>query len=972
VNAWWASALYPGEVRQGAAGLPDWADLVERVLVTAPEAGEWPPERDAASGGRVFAHPLRPFLAVTRSRFEASLGEGLLATAVDLHAVWGQLEVVLEGRLGEIAARTMVLEMHTARRSGTLRGKTGADRFADFLRLLSGRDALSALFDRYPVLARLLGETCLRTTEAIVELLQRFTADRALLVSGLLAGGPLGRLVEVTPGSGDVHAGGRSVTLLGFDDGRRLVYKPRPLGLQARWGELLGWFAEIQPELAPRAVEVLPRDGYGWAEFVPALPCREQGEVELFYRRQGVLLALLYALDATDMHCENLIACADQPVIVDVETLFHPAWSLDTQNGPDPAMAQLNRSVMRTALLPKMLLGEHGALDVSAFGAETGAEYPVELPRWADAGTDSMRLVHGRVPFAGGSNRPVLSGDAVDPNLYRESLLSGFRVGYESIVDHRDELTGEGGILARFAGEEIRLVMRATQTYAVLLAEATHPDLFVSGDARQRAFDPLTEDTGNKHLAPLTPHEIDDLRAGDVPMFTTFAGSTDVRTTRGHHLPSLLVRSGLARALDKIGLMGAVDRRQQEWLIDATLATKQKRVVHGSGEPLSGTVAAVVPDSQRILALASGIGDDLVARACHDGERANWLGLELVDGRHWTVLPMGAGLAEGYCGTALFLAQLGRLTGTSRYSELAAKAVRTLPMLIAVLVEHPELAREVGSGGFFGLGGITYAIARIANLLGDHALAACLPAALAALAAADTAKAGVGEGTAGALAAVLAVHAETGLPEAAALAGTFAAKLASSPPPAAPGFLWGRAGTGWALGHPTPALAGVGACAPSDGLSWCSGLAGMVLAAHPAGLPGQAGRPVAIEHDRAAGLADGFAAAVSERVPSRDQSLCHGELGTLEALVVLAEHGHEASASALTVASARLLGAIEQHGIGCGTPHGVPSPGLLTGTAGIGFGLLRVGFAATVPSVLLLRPAGRNELHIQGNRSEYA
>jgi type 2 lantibiotic biosynthesis protein LanM len=970
VDAWWTSALYPGE--SGAAGAPDWADVVGRALENAPEAGEWPPERDGSDGGRVFSPPLRPFLAVSRSAFEDALGETALSGTVDLHAVWGRAEAQLEGRLGEIAARTMVLEMHTARRNGTLRGKTGADRFADFLRWLSGRDALSALFDRYPVLARLLGEACLRAAEAVAELLRRFAADRPLLVSGLLGGDDPGRLTEAALGSGDVHAGGRSVAVLGFEGGERLVYKPRPLGLQARWGGLLAWFAGIQPELAPRAVRVLPRDGYGWAEFIPSLPCRDQAEVELFYRRQGALLALLYALDATDIHCENLIACADQPVIVDVETLFHPAWALDTQNGPDPAMARLNRSVMRTALLPKMLLGEHGALDVSAFGAETGAEYPVELPRWADAGTDSMRLVRGRVPFAGGTNRPVLAGGAVDPNLYRESLLSGFRVGYESIVDHRDGLTGGDGLLAGFAGEEIRLVMRATQTYAVLLTEATHPDLLVSGADRQRAFAPLTEDTGKAHLIPLAPHEIADLRAGDVPMFTAFAGSTDVRTTGGRHLPSLLVRSGLARALDKIALMDAVDRRRQEWLIEATLATRQTRVVHGGGEPLPGPVAGVVPDSQHILALASGIGDDLVARACHDSARANWLGLELVDGRHWSVLPMGAGLAEGYCGTALFLAQLGRLTGASRYSELAAKAVRTLPMLIDVLAEHPELAREVGPGGFFGLGGITYAIARIANLLGDRTLAACLPAALAATAAADAGTAagtaGVGEGTAGALAAVLAVHAETGLPEAAALAGTFAAKLASSEPPAAPGFLWGSAGTGWALGRTEPAMAGMGDCAPSDGLSWCSGLAGMVLAAHPAGLPGQAGRPVAVEHDRAAGLADGFAAAVNERTPSRDQSLCHGELGTLEALVVLAEHGHEASASALTVASARLLGAIEQHGIGCGTPHGVPSPGLLTGTAGIGFGLLRVGFAATVPSVLLLRPAGRNELHTRGNK----
>ena len=939
---WWTPARYPAERASASAERPGWAELVETVLSTMPEAGEPPAPFAGTEGERTLLHPLRPFLAATFQRVESDFA------GVDLYAVWSGVEAWLAGRLSALAARTLVRELHTTKRAGLLRGKTSEDRFADFLRLYSGRVVLADLFDRYPVLARLLAETCLNTADAVVELLDRFAADRAD-IAGLLTGEP-GALVDVTLGSGDVHVGGRAVAILTFENGQQLVYKPRPLGLQARWGTLLEWFAAIQPELAPRGVRVLAREGYGWAEFVPAVPCADQGQVDLFYRRQGALLALLYALDATDMHCENLIAIADEPMLVDVETLFHPVWARTTQNGPDPAMAALDRSVVRTALLPTLLLGEHGSLDVSAFGGES-ADYPAELPRWTGAGTDAMRLVRGRLPYSGGANRPVLDGDAVDANLYRQSLLSGFRVAYESLVARSGELTE---VLAGFAAEEIRLVMRPTQVYALLLADSTHPDHLVDGAARERAFASQAGESAEAHQRPLAGHEIAELCAGDVPLFTTSAGSTDVFTQGGHRLPGLLAASGIDRALAKIAQLSPVDLREQEWLVEATLATKQRRVSHAGGEPLPGSVAAVVPDSQHLLALASGIGDDFVARSAQDDVRANWLGLELVDGRHWMVLPMGAGLAEGYIGTALFLAQLGNLTGTSRYSELAAKAVRTLPMLVDVLANHPELAREVGPGGFSGLGGICYAIARISTLLGDRDLAACLPAAIAATASADTgASAGVGEGTAGALAAMLAVHAETGLPEAAALAATLAANLRSRPLPAEPGFLWGGAGVDWALGRGERVLAATPD--PAAGLGWCSGLAGTVLAAHTAGVSGA--------DLRATLLADGFAAAVADRPPARDQSLCHGELGTLEALVVLAGQGHEHSAFALRRASARLIGAIEQHGLYCGTPGGVPSPGLFTGTGGIGFGLLRVGFAERVPSVLLLRPSGMNELH---------
>ncbi|SEC57959.1 type 2 lantibiotic biosynthesis protein LanM [Amycolatopsis tolypomycina] len=1027
--AWWTAARLPGEA--GAAetaggGRPGWARLADSVLASLPVDGDWPAPVEA-DGDRVFRHAVLPFAAAAR--------ELLVERVPAAEGVWAGVETWLCGQLTALAARTFVVELHSAGKAGLLRGTTGRDRFVDFLRLLGGRGYLTEVLGRHPLLARLLAQTCLRTVEAVAELLTRFAADRAALRDGLLAGSAA-ELSELTLGAGDVHSGGRAVALLGFADGRRLVYKPRPLGLLARWGELLRWFAEERPGLAPRPLGVLARDGYGWAEYVPARPCADQAGVELFYRRQGALLALLYALDATDMHCENLVACGDQPMLVDVETLFHPAFTSLTRNGPDPAAAALHRSVARTALLPTLMLGEHGALDVSAFGGGNGEQSPGEVPHWTGAGTDDMRLAHGPRPYAGGANRPVLAGAEVDAGMYRQSLLSGFRAAYESLVDRRAELLE--GALARFAGEEIRLVMRPTQVYATLLTAATHPAHLADGAARPEAFAALAEDQGKAHLPALVPHEIAELCAGDVPVFTAAADSVDVTTGTGTVLPGLLAASGLDQARAKIAQLSAEDLREQEWFVEATLATRRPEVRHSAGTPLPGAVAAVVPDSQHLLALASAIGDDLVARAAHDDGRANWVGLELLEGRHWLVLPMGAGLAEGYCGTALFLAQLGDLTGTARYSELAAKAVRTLPVLVEVLAEHPELAREVGSGGFFGLGGICYALARLASLLGDSALTACLPAAIAATAAADAAApAGVGEGTAGALAAMHAVYAESGLPEAAALAATLSRRLAGAPRPTAPGFLWGTAGVDWALGRAgttadsaggglgragaglgwagataadsvagdpgragaaaansltgnpgeagatargdwaaattanpltgnpgersgqAGATAGVGqagatAAIPLDAnLGWCSGLAGQVLAT--AAAPGSAGLQPGTA---AARRADAFSTAVAARPPSSDQSLCHGELGTLEALVVLAGQGHEPAVSALRRATSRLVGAVEGHGLQCGTPHGVASPGLLTGTGGIGFGLLRVGFAERVPSVLLLEPSG--------------
>ncbi len=107
-------------------------------------------------------------------------------------------------------------------------------------------------------------------------------------------------------------------------------------------------------------MRVLVRDGYGWVEHVAAAACESGEEIERFYRRQGELLALLYVLDAADIHSENLIAAGEHPFLVDLEALFHP---LDRRPGGRPRReAGLRR--------PRRRAGGGGA---SAGGGRTGA-----------------------------------------------------------------------------------------------------------------------------------------------------------------------------------------------------------------------------------------------------------------------------------------------------------------------------------------------------------------------------------------------------------------------------------------------------------------------------------------------------------------------------------------------------------------------------------------------------------------------
>lgn len=933
---WWLSGVRGNPSEPVAPlGRPSWAAFVERAAATAARA-------DFPGGGweDAFAFALRPLVRAAVGR-DPRLND-------DFARALGR-------RLARIAARTLVLELNLARVGGRLVGDTPQARFLHFVHQVD----LPALFAKYPVLARLLGQACLHAVEAHTELLDRLAEDRREIVRTLLDGRDPGPVAHVETGRGDPHARGRSVAVLTFADGRRVVYKPRSVALHRAFADLVAWF-DGHTGLGLRLPRVVVRPGHGWLEFVGHAPCADVAEVGRFYHRLGALIALLYAVDGADMHYENLVAAGDQPVLVDVETLFHP----EVDTSADPAVRSLARSVHRTAVLPRVLLGEHGALDVGGVGGDHGERFAADGVAWLHPGTDRMRLVRRPAPVPPAHNRPVLDGVEAEPADYQGALLAGFRLGYDTLCEHRDELLG---LLWRFADLPVRFVPRMTALYTTLLDESTHPDALRGAGARENALDLLWDDSGDSDvLRALVPHEVTDLWAGDVPLFTTRPGSRDVWTASGQRLADLLPVSGLDAVAAKVAGLDEVDKHDQQWLITAALASRPRPVEHRTGQVLPGPLEAGVPDPQRLLVAACGVADEVLAHAATTGGRVNWVGLELVDDRHWAVAAMGAGLSNGYPGVALFLAQLGRLTGADRYLGFARDALAPVPGLLAAFAEDEEPAVAVGSGAFHGLGGICYALARLANLLDDAEITGWLRTALevaARVQAVGEEPANLVEGWAGGLAAMLAVRAESGLPAAGALARAYADRLLTATS-GGDGFARGRAGVGWALlryarvsGDQRYGVAGRANLRADHALkqrlldvaeadhSWCSGLSGAVLA--HAAHPGQPVDTYTLHLDRCLN-------ALAVHDPLRDLSLCHGELGVLESLTVLAERGHALAAAMQTRRAGLVLGALDQYGARCGTPGGVPSAGLLTGLSGIGYGLLRLGFPGQVPSVLLL------------------
>lgn len=712
---------------------PAWLELIREALDGAasdPDAElPFPPALLAGSIGGCL-RMAAPFVRRERRRLRATLTRLASADAglFDPERLEPGLWRLLVPHLQWTLVRTFGLELHIAGLEERLAGDTPEERFASFVDFLRDPARLIEIYESYPVLARQVAVRVADWCDAMIELFERLAADRRALVETFAAeaDGDPGRLADVEASAGDRHRGGRTVQILRFASGLRLVYKPRPLRIGVCFAELLAWLGQRGAEPPLRAPLILDRGAYGWIEHIESRPCTAPDEVERFYRRQGAYLALLHALCAVDFHNENLRAQGEHPILLDLESLIHPEiGEPPRQSSGDLVQAELQQhSVLRIGLLPQRVWGSNGSegIDLSGLGAEDGQIFPQKLPVWEGEGTDRMHLVRRELPMMASGHRPTLNGENVDLVAHTGAILEGFESLYRLLLEHREELLAPDGPLAAFADCEIRIVARATRTYGLLLQESFHP--YLLGDAldRDRHFDRLWLGMqGREELEILYGSEREELHRGDLPMFSARLDSRHLLGVGGRDLGPLLKEPGLEAVQRKVSQLGEEDLEKQLWFIRASLAAHAPRYEPGQRRPRrpEANVAPAEALREGLVEAAREVGERLGTLAFRPAGKdaaddVAWVGLTPVGGRNLRLKPLGSDLYSGLPGVALFLAHLAAVTGDEAPAELARAALASTARLVEA--EGPTL-RSLGA--FDGWGGLIYAFTEIGRLWGE-------------------------------------------------------------------------------------------------------------------------------------------------------------------------------------------------------------------------------------------------------------
>ena len=931
----------------------------------------------------------------SRAELRANLA-GLLTAAApccsfDPQQVEAALYAPLPDRLIRMLSRTLVLEMQVADLRGTLIGETPEERFADFIERLATPQVAAEILHEYSVLSDLLVTTLELWVTASTSFVRHFCCDYLDLEAQFGGDDGLGNLIDVVGGVGDLHRGGRTVVVAEFDSGIRLVYKPRSLTADAHVQQLLAWLNEHGSHAPLRTITVLDKTDHGWVEFVEAAPSSTLAEAHLYYQRLGGLLAVAYVINAIDLHFENLVASGAYPVLVDLETLFHPRLvQLDETNAWERALGMLSRSVMASGLLPQRLYGgaTDTGMDVSGIGV-TGVQHtPFVVPRWTNRGSTEMRMTRVHAEFTVQHNRTEVDGVPTDPLCFSGDLVAGFESIYRLLWAQRDQLLMPDGPIWQFAEDEVRVLLRPTRSYFRLLDESYHPDLLRDVADRDALFDTLSNAV---EVAPALARTIDaerqELWRGDIPLFTTTPSTVDLFSSTGTRIAGVLDEPGLAFTRRRLLGLGEADLQQQRWLIQASLSTLASPYRPSGAADRSGRNAAPATP-ERLVAAASAIADRLIESRIDGDNDVAWLGLSSLGDDGARLEPLGIDLYDGLPGVALFLAHLGAITGRADATRLARKTIASVLRRVAAGETLPFV------GAFTGAGGIVYTYAHLGRLWQDTLLidaAHSIAAGFDDLVADDVAFDVVGGAAGGilGLASLWRIRPHETTRRAAISCGD---RLLASSQQQWPGWAWpspipggepltglshGAAGIASALIELT-AMTGEDRFAdaaakaieyerslfvPSVGnwadlrfnaaepaicqTSWCHGAPGIGLA-----------RLRSLSNDPPAEILVEINAAVEttlRRGLAENHCLCHGSLGNIELLL-------QTGSPELDRWSAAVLDDVERNGPRCATKLGIETPGLMTGLAGIGLQLLRLAYPGRVPSVLALDPplAARN------------
>ncbi len=506
---------------------------------------------------------------------------------------------------------------------------------------------------KYPVLIRFIATSFNHFLKVIEELVGRFEEDYSDIK--ILLGNKTQdlQLDDIEYSMSDPHNNEHTVCRLFFDNGKTIIYKPKPL-VNEKWffENIVENFQDIIPALGK--VNIFNKGEYGWAQDINSIEASSQDNIDQddIYK----IAILFYLLNATDMHSENIVRVGDKFYPADLETILNTRYRNDKNNSDDNWKIW---NVLSTELLKYKFSNTIHKNRGGSFAQEMGTSPFKTLFLYH---CEEKGLIHELYDpknvtsddFEDNEKEPVIK------DISSEEIIKTFHV----ILKRMKEVVNDEKFKnnSDFLNIKTRKVCRDTMFYGRLFQRIYQPKLLTDGAILSLDLSGLflrfkdNDDKGVELFCPRINEEILQMLNGDVPYFWYKSNSKDLMHADKVLIKDSLDKTGIEEFTDKINNISNEDILEQSYLMEASLSAKILDKSDGDNEKVI-TEGKPEIDDEKILDFCRAIAEKISSRAiASQAFNARWVSFEADhSGEVFTPSVVGDSYYSGYWGIMLFL-----------------------------------------------------------------------------------------------------------------------------------------------------------------------------------------------------------------------------------------------------------------------------------------------------------------------------
>ncbi len=617
----------------------------------------------------------------------------------------GIIDQVYE-RIEKIPIRVLVEDINKQRVEGNLFGENTQDEYLYYQTVLLNDTAyVIKLCDKYPVMKELILHQIYQFVEYLREIEEAISGDREIIIRKFCNGKSFQKVSNIQLNLSDSHRNGKTVAKIVLDNGCSIIYKPHSLKKELLFNEIYQFFME-NSNLTFRCLNVTDRTKYGWEEYIETKECNAEDEIKRYYERMGVILFICYLFGVTDIHCENIIACGEYPILIDLETMPGTVLNNPAYTAEEYANKKIRHSVLRTGILPTVVWGKNGGgVILSALGNAGKVMTPFQLPYLKKPFTSEVHISYLKKSMDVKGSMPVFQGKEIGASAYAVQICRGFEVSYRLYMRFFKKIEKLNQAVLEQRG---RFIIRHTQQYSMYQNISFYPQFLKNWESRYEFFDSLKQ---LKKYTQLYQYEKWALQKMDIPIFEAdiIHGKVYDGEGREYCLDSFIPDKSFYQRKRICEKDLQYQIKCMELSLDMLTERRLPEIIHKKEE--------MVLSKERII---RNTANNLCDSAVILGEDITWDNIVYYDDNTWKLAPMGLELYDGLAGIAVFFASLCKTCLTEKYQKIFKLTCNKLFAYTDQNRDFIQGTQTNNSGLLKGEGSILYAYLLLYKITGEQ------------------------------------------------------------------------------------------------------------------------------------------------------------------------------------------------------------------------------------------------------------